>query len=129
MCVCVCVCACCQLYHLVFVLHPPLFLSLSLSLSVSLCLSLCLSLSVSLSLCLSLSLSVSLSLSLSLFILYHAFLRMGPVRSGGGGDVMHTVRVTPTGISVLVIERSMKGVHPRQMKCQGVWPSGTALIR
>ncbi|CAO3676476.1 unnamed protein product [Umbelopsis ramanniana] len=32
------------------------------------------------------------------------------------------------GISLLLIERTMPGVSTRQMKCSGVWPSGTAYI-
>ncbi|KAF9959311.1 hypothetical protein BGZ72_009888 [Mortierella alpina] len=32
------------------------------------------------------------------------------------------------GVSLLVIERSMPGVSTRQMKCSGVWSSGTAYI-
>jgi alkylation response protein AidB-like acyl-CoA dehydrogenase len=32
------------------------------------------------------------------------------------------------GLSLLLLEKSMKGITPRQMKCSGVWPSGTALI-
>jgi alkylation response protein AidB-like acyl-CoA dehydrogenase len=33
-----------------------------------------------------------------------------------------------SGLSLLLIEKSMKGVTPRQMKCSGVWPSGTSII-
>ena len=32
------------------------------------------------------------------------------------------------GLTMLVLEKSMKGINARQMKCSGVWPSGTALI-
>lgn len=32
------------------------------------------------------------------------------------------------GISILVIEKSMPGVFLRQMKCQGLWSTGTAFI-
>lgn len=32
------------------------------------------------------------------------------------------------GISFLLVERGMPGVSTRQMKCSGVWPSGTAYI-
>eukprot|EP01122_Echinamoeba_exundans_P012860 TRINITY_DN54_c2_g1_i1.p1 TRINITY_DN54_c2_g1~~TRINITY_DN54_c2_g1_i1.p1 ORF type:complete len:528 (+),score=134.02 TRINITY_DN54_c2_g1_i1:103-1686(+) len=32
------------------------------------------------------------------------------------------------GISMLLIDRNMPGVKTRQMKCTGVWPSGTAYI-
>ena len=32
------------------------------------------------------------------------------------------------GVSLLLIERSMPGVTTRQMKCSGVWPSGTTYI-
>ncbi|KAG0170416.1 hypothetical protein DFQ28_010815 [Apophysomyces sp. BC1034] len=32
------------------------------------------------------------------------------------------------GISFLLVERGMPGVTTRQMKCSGVWPSGTAYI-
>ncbi|KAL9555435.1 hypothetical protein MBANPS3_002345 [Mucor bainieri] len=32
------------------------------------------------------------------------------------------------GISFLLVERDMPGVSTRQMKCSGVWPSGTAYI-
>ncbi|KAI8983971.1 acyl-CoA dehydrogenase/oxidase [Mycotypha africana] len=32
------------------------------------------------------------------------------------------------GISFLLIERDMPGVHTRQMLCSGVWPSGTAYV-
>ncbi|ORZ02043.1 acyl-CoA dehydrogenase/oxidase [Lobosporangium transversale] len=41
------------------------------------------------------------------------------VRTGGEGM---------GGVSLLVIERSMPGVSTRQMKCSGVWSSGTAYI-
>jgi len=41
------------------------------------------------------------------------------VRTGGPGY---------DGISLLLIERSMAGVTTRQMKCSGVWPSGTTYI-
>eukprot|EP00455_Lapot_gusevi_P041973 TRINITY_DN492_c0_g1_i10.p1 TRINITY_DN492_c0_g1~~TRINITY_DN492_c0_g1_i10.p1 ORF type:complete len:462 (+),score=178.81 TRINITY_DN492_c0_g1_i10:81-1388(+) len=41
------------------------------------------------------------------------------VRTGGPGH---------GGISMMVLERGMKGVTTRQMKCSGVWPSGTALV-
>jgi len=33
-----------------------------------------------------------------------------------------------TGISLLLIEKTMKGVTTRQMDCQGVWASGTTYI-
>eukprot|EP00455_Lapot_gusevi_P041972 TRINITY_DN492_c0_g1_i1.p1 TRINITY_DN492_c0_g1~~TRINITY_DN492_c0_g1_i1.p1 ORF type:complete len:461 (+),score=209.55 TRINITY_DN492_c0_g1_i1:75-1385(+) len=32
------------------------------------------------------------------------------------------------GLSLLLVEKSMKGVTARQMKCSGVWPSGTSLV-
>ncbi|CEP09878.1 hypothetical protein [Parasitella parasitica] len=32
------------------------------------------------------------------------------------------------GISLLLVEREMPGVSTRQMKCSGVWPSGTAYV-
>lgn len=32
------------------------------------------------------------------------------------------------GISFLLVERTMPGVSTRQMKCSGVWPSGTAYV-
>ncbi|KAG2186257.1 hypothetical protein INT43_002695 [Umbelopsis isabellina] len=32
------------------------------------------------------------------------------------------------GLSLLLIERNMPGVSTRQMKCSGVWPSGTAYV-
>jgi len=32
------------------------------------------------------------------------------------------------GVSLLLIEREMPGVKTRQMKCSGVWSSGTAYI-
>ncbi|KAI8390848.1 acyl-CoA dehydrogenase/oxidase [Radiomyces spectabilis] len=32
------------------------------------------------------------------------------------------------GISFLLVERTMPGVTTRQMKCSGVWPSGTAYV-
>eukprot|EP00455_Lapot_gusevi_P041975 TRINITY_DN492_c0_g1_i2.p2 TRINITY_DN492_c0_g1~~TRINITY_DN492_c0_g1_i2.p2 ORF type:complete len:445 (+),score=194.37 TRINITY_DN492_c0_g1_i2:104-1438(+) len=32
------------------------------------------------------------------------------------------------GISLLLIEKTMKGVTARPMKCSGVWPSGTSLV-
>ncbi|EPB90036.1 acyl-CoA dehydrogenase [Mucor circinelloides 1006PhL] len=32
------------------------------------------------------------------------------------------------GISFLLVERDMPGVSTRQMKCSGVWPSGTAYV-
>ncbi|KAG0021206.1 hypothetical protein BGZ80_002869 [Entomortierella chlamydospora] len=41
------------------------------------------------------------------------------VRTGGEGM---------GGVSLLVIERTMPGVTTRQMKCSGVWSSGTAYI-
>ncbi|KAG0054774.1 hypothetical protein BGZ83_010450 [Gryganskiella cystojenkinii] len=41
------------------------------------------------------------------------------VRTGGEGM---------GGVSLLIIERSMPGVSTRQMKCSGVWSSGTAYI-
>src|SRR3989338_8544387 len=41
------------------------------------------------------------------------------VRTGGDGM---------SGISLLLIEREMPGVTCRQMKCTGVWPSGTTYI-
>jgi len=41
------------------------------------------------------------------------------VRTGGSGM---------DGISLLLIERSMQGVSTRQMKCSGVWSSGTAYV-
>ena len=41
------------------------------------------------------------------------------VRTGGPGM---------KGISLLLIEKSMPGVTTRQMKCSGVWPSGTTYI-
>ncbi|KAG0253043.1 hypothetical protein DFQ27_007711 [Actinomortierella ambigua] len=41
------------------------------------------------------------------------------VRTGGEGM---------GGVSLMVIERSMPGVSTRQMKCSGVWSSGTAYI-
>ncbi len=41
------------------------------------------------------------------------------VRTGGAGM---------SGISLLLIERDMPGVTTRQMKCTGVWPSGTTYI-
>jgi len=41
------------------------------------------------------------------------------VRTGGKGH---------RGVSLLLIERSMPGVTTRQMKCSGVWPSGTTYI-
>ncbi|KAF9927815.1 hypothetical protein FBU30_002860 [Linnemannia zychae] len=41
------------------------------------------------------------------------------VRTGGDGM---------GGVSLLVIERGMPGVSTRQMKCSGVWSSGTAYI-
>eukprot|EP00743_Colponemidia_sp_Colp-15_P000779 GILK01000860.1.p1 GENE.GILK01000860.1~~GILK01000860.1.p1 ORF type:complete len:565 (+),score=65.12 GILK01000860.1:52-1695(+) len=41
------------------------------------------------------------------------------VRTGGEG---------PHGISLLLIEKDMPGVTTRQMKCSGVWPSGTTYI-
>jgi len=33
-----------------------------------------------------------------------------------------------SGISLLLIEREMGGITTRQMKCSGVWPSGTTFI-
>jgi len=41
------------------------------------------------------------------------------VRTGGPGM---------GGISLLLVERTMPGVTTRQMKCTGVWPSGTTYI-
>ncbi|KAG0305124.1 hypothetical protein BGZ98_004583 [Dissophora globulifera] len=41
------------------------------------------------------------------------------VRTGGDGM---------NGVSMLLVERSMKGVSTRQMQCSGVWSSGTAFI-
>ncbi len=41
------------------------------------------------------------------------------VRTGGPGM---------GGLSLLLVDKTMKGVVPRQMKCSGVWPSGTSLI-
>ena len=41
------------------------------------------------------------------------------VRTGGPGM---------KGVSLLLIERTMPGVTTRQMKCSGVWPSGTTYI-
>lgn len=41
------------------------------------------------------------------------------VRTGGPGM---------GGISLLLVEKSMPGVSTRQMKCSGVWPSGTAYV-
>jgi len=41
------------------------------------------------------------------------------VRTGGPGA---------QGISFLLLERSMPGITTRQMKCSGVWPSGTTYI-
>ncbi|XP_049848723.1 uncharacterized protein LOC126316672 [Schistocerca gregaria] len=41
------------------------------------------------------------------------------VRTGGKGM---------GGISLLLIEKTMPGVRTTQMKCQGVWPSGTTYI-
>merc|ERR1719281_1321233 len=32
------------------------------------------------------------------------------------------------GISMLLLERSMGGIHTEKMECMGVWPSGTTLI-
>ena len=32
------------------------------------------------------------------------------------------------GISILLIEKTMPGVYLRQMKCQGLWSTGTAFI-
>ncbi len=32
------------------------------------------------------------------------------------------------GISLMVIEKAMEGVEVRQMKCSGLWSSGTAFI-
>ena len=41
------------------------------------------------------------------------------VRTGGPGM---------GGVSLLLLERSMPGITTRQMKCSGVWPSGTTYI-
>ena len=41
------------------------------------------------------------------------------VRTGGEGA---------GGISLLLLERGMKGLETKQMKCMGVWPSGTTYI-
>jgi alkylation response protein AidB-like acyl-CoA dehydrogenase len=41
------------------------------------------------------------------------------VRTGGPGM---------GGVSLLLVERNMPGVTCRQMKCTGVWPSGTTYI-
>eukprot|EP00193_Tetraselmis_chui_P005801 CAMPEP_0177768086 /NCGR_PEP_ID=MMETSP0491_2-20121128/9519_1 /TAXON_ID=63592 /ORGANISM="Tetraselmis chuii, Strain PLY429" /LENGTH=673 /DNA_ID=CAMNT_0019284841 /DNA_START=39 /DNA_END=2060 /DNA_ORIENTATION=+ len=41
------------------------------------------------------------------------------VRTGGKGA---------GGLSLLLIERGMEGITTQQMKCTGVWPSGTAYI-
>jgi len=41
------------------------------------------------------------------------------VRTGGPGM---------SGVSLLLIERTMPGVTTRQMKCSGVWPSGTSYV-
>ncbi len=41
------------------------------------------------------------------------------VRTGGPGM---------GGVSLLLVERNMPGVTTRQMKCTGVWPSGTTYI-
>ncbi|KAG0013184.1 hypothetical protein BGZ81_001188, partial [Podila clonocystis] len=41
------------------------------------------------------------------------------VRTGGEGM---------GGVSLIVVERTMPGVQTRQMKCSGVWSSGTAYI-
>lgn len=41
------------------------------------------------------------------------------VRTGGPGQ---------GGISLLLLERGMPGITTRQMKCSGVWPSGTTYI-
>ena len=41
------------------------------------------------------------------------------VRTGGPGA---------GGISLLLLERSMPGIETKQMKCMGVWPSGTTYI-
>eukprot|EP01088_Endostelium_zonatum_P016788 TRINITY_DN467_c0_g2_i1.p1 TRINITY_DN467_c0_g2~~TRINITY_DN467_c0_g2_i1.p1 ORF type:complete len:573 (-),score=202.00 TRINITY_DN467_c0_g2_i1:13-1689(-) len=41
------------------------------------------------------------------------------VRTGGTGM---------GGVSLLLIERNMEGVSTKQMKCSGVWPSGTAYV-
>ena len=32
------------------------------------------------------------------------------------------------GVSLLLIERGMEGIETKQMKCMGVWPSGTTYI-
>jgi alkylation response protein AidB-like acyl-CoA dehydrogenase len=41
------------------------------------------------------------------------------VRTGGSGA---------RGISLLLIEKTFPGVNARQMKCSGVWPSGTSYL-
>eukprot|EP00916_Digyalum_oweni_P007468 GHVL01012618.1.p1 GENE.GHVL01012618.1~~GHVL01012618.1.p1 ORF type:complete len:520 (+),score=86.62 GHVL01012618.1:57-1616(+) len=41
------------------------------------------------------------------------------VRTGGAGM---------NGVSVLLLDRSMPGIETKQMKCTGVWPSGTTYI-
>jgi len=41
------------------------------------------------------------------------------VRTGGAGM---------GGVSLLLIERGMEGIETKQMKCMGVWPSGTTYI-
>ena len=41
------------------------------------------------------------------------------VRTGGAGM---------GGISLLLLERGMAGLETKQMKCTGVWPSGTTFI-
>lgn len=41
------------------------------------------------------------------------------VRTGGAGM---------SGLSLLLIEKSMPGVTARQMQCQGMWPSGTSYV-
>jgi hypothetical protein len=73
-----------------------------------------LSLSLSLSLSLPLSPSLSLSVCLSLF---HVF----PLP-----PVIYLFYLQ--GVSLLLLERGMKGITTTQMACQGAWSSGTACI-
>ena len=40
-----------------------------------------------------------------------------------------TVESGMNGLTLFLVERNMKGLSTRQMKCSGVWPSGTAFVQ